>query len=149
MSTLRIRSGEGVNMSDRTAELMRLCFEKVDLKGQDAVFFQNVMSALLEARSESEAQGKREEAQMWLDKWHPVEPQDIAWASHRLAMLQQYVENKNMCAMMVTKEWAEGICNIADDDPSVPLIEAQHRGASLAHLKEMARAWLQEDRGGS
>lgn len=41
-------------MSDRTAELMRLCLEKVDLKGQDAAFFQNVMNALLEARYESD-----------------------------------------------------------------------------------------------
>ena len=122
-------------MSDRTAELMRVCFEKVDLKGQDAVFFQNVMSALLEARSESEAQGKRGEAQMWFDKWHPVEPRDIAWASHRLAMLQQHVENNNMCAMRLTKEWAEQICSIADDDPSVPLIEAKYRGMSLTNLK--------------
>jgi hypothetical protein len=132
-------------MSDRTAELMRLCFEKVDLAGQDAVFFQNVMSALLEARSESEAQGRREEAQVWFYKWLPVEPQDIAWTSSRLAELQRSVEHAhgNNFAMLVTKEWAEQICNIADDDPSVPLIEAKHRGVSLAHLKEMARACLQ------
>jgi hypothetical protein len=140
-----------VNMSDRTAELMRLCFEKVDLEGQDAAFFQNVMSALLEARSESEAQGRREEAQVWFDKWRPVEPLDHAWASSRLAELQQLVESNNMCAMAVSKEWAEGICRIADDDPSVPLIEAKHRGMPLAQLKEMARACFQREgqRGGS
>ena len=56
-------------MSDRTAELMRLCFEKVDLPGEDAAFFQNVMNALLEARVESEAQERREEAHVWFDKW--------------------------------------------------------------------------------
>ena len=125
-------------MSDRTAELMRLCFEKVDLEGQDAAFFQNVMNALLEARYESESQGRREEAQVWFDKWSPVERRDIAWASSRLAELQQSVENKNMCVMAISKEDAETICNLADDDPSVPLVEAKHFGISLAHLKEIA-----------
>lgn len=92
-------------MSDRTAELMRVCFEKVDLEGQDAAFFQNVMSALLEARSESEVQGRRAEAQVWLDRWRPVEPLDLAWASSRLAELQRQVEYKNtMCAMAISKE---------------------------------------------
>jgi hypothetical protein len=139
-------------MSDRTAELMRLCFEKVDLEGQDAAFFQNVMNALLEARYESESQGRREEAQVWFDKWSPVEPVDIAWACSRLAELQQLVENTrgNTVAMALTKEWAEGICNLADDDARVPLVEAKQRGVSLTHLKEMATAWLQrEDREGS
>ena len=131
-------------MSERTAELMRLCFEKVDLEGQDAAFFQNVMNALLEARYESESQGRREEAQVWLDKWSPVEPLDLAWTSSRLAELQQSVETK-MCAMLVTQEWAERICSIADDDPSVPLIEAKHRGMSLTNLKGIATAWLQRE----
>jgi hypothetical protein len=44
----------GVNMSDRTAELMRLCFEKIELEGEDAVFFQNVMNGPFETRHESE-----------------------------------------------------------------------------------------------
>jgi hypothetical protein len=134
-------------MSDRTAELMRLCFEKVDLEGQDAAFFQNVMNALLEARSESEAQGRREEAQVWFDKWRQLETLDLAWASSRLAKLQQLVENTrgNAVMMAITKEWAEGICNLADDDARVPLVEAKHRGVSLAHLKEMATAWLQRE----
>jgi hypothetical protein len=136
-------------MSDRTTELMRLCFEKVELEGQDAAFFQNVMNALLQARSESEAQGRREEAEVWLDKWHPVEPKDIAWASDRLAKLQQLVEHShgNTFMMALTKEWAEEIGNIADDDPRVPLIEAKHCGMPLVGLKQMATAWLQrEDR---
>ena len=32
-------------MSDSTTELMRICFEKVELGGEDAVFFQNEMNA--------------------------------------------------------------------------------------------------------
>jgi hypothetical protein len=129
-------------MSDRTAELMRLCFEKVDLEGEDAAFFQNVMNALLEARYESECQGRREEAHVWFDKWRQLETLDPVWASNRLAELQQSVETKNVFAMALTKEWAEGIRNLADDDPRVPLIEAKHFGMSLAHLKEMATAFL-------
>jgi hypothetical protein len=39
------------------------------LEGEDAVFFQNVMSALLETRHESECQARLEEARLWFDKW--------------------------------------------------------------------------------
>jgi hypothetical protein len=56
-------------MSDRTAELMRLCFEKIELDGEDAVFFQNVMNALFETRHESECRARLEEARAWFDKW--------------------------------------------------------------------------------
>jgi hypothetical protein len=56
-------------LSDKVTELMRLCSERVDLEGADAVFFQNVMSALLETRHESECQARLEEARVWFDKW--------------------------------------------------------------------------------
>jgi Ca2+-binding EF-hand superfamily protein len=56
-------------MSDRTTELMRLCFEKIDSEGEDAVFFQNVMNALFEARHESECRARLDEALVWFDKW--------------------------------------------------------------------------------
>jgi hypothetical protein len=44
--------------------------------------------------------------------------------------------------MAVTKEWAKEICNMTDDDPRVPLIEANHRGITLAYLKQIATAFL-------
>lgn len=109
------------------------------------------MNALWEARYESESQGRREEAQVWFDKWRQLETLDPVWASNRLAELQQLVENTrgNTVAMALTKEWAEGICNLAADDARVPLVEAKHLGVSLAHLQEMATAWLErEERGG-
>ena len=81
-------------MSDRTDELMRFCVEKVDLEGEDAVFFQNVLNAVLETRHESECRARLEEARVWFDKWHPLETQDLAWASERVIMLQQMVETK-------------------------------------------------------
>jgi hypothetical protein len=124
-------------MSDRTTELMRLCCEKVDLEGEDAVFFQNVMNALLESRHESECQARLEEARMWFDKWRLIEIQDFAWASERVAMLQQMVEDKGVVIYM-TNEMAETICNLTENDPSVPLIEAKYRGLSLAKLKQIA-----------
>jgi len=66
-------------MSDRTAELMRLCFEKIELDGEDAVFFQNVMNAPFETRHESECRARLEEARVWFDKWLSQETQDLAW----------------------------------------------------------------------
>lgn len=45
-------------MSDRTTELMHLCCERVDAEGEDALFFQNVMNALLETRHESECRAR-------------------------------------------------------------------------------------------
>jgi hypothetical protein len=119
---------------------MRLCFEKVDLGAQDAALFQDVMNALLEARSESEAQGRLEEARVWFDKWRPLETLDLAWGSGRVAILEQLVESKNAVVMAMTEEMAQTICNLADDSPSVPLIEAFYYGMSLADLKEIATA---------
>ena len=113
---------------------MRLS-ERVDLEGEDAVFFQNVMSAILEARHESECQARLEEARVWFDKCRLHETQDFAWASERLAMLQQMVEDKGVVIYM-TKEMAETICNLAENDPSVPLIEAKYSGMPLANLKK-------------
>jgi hypothetical protein len=52
---------------------MRLCFEKIELDGQDAVFFQNVMNALFETRHESECRARLEEARVWFDKWRLLE----------------------------------------------------------------------------
>ena len=100
-------------------------------------------SRILEARSESESQVRREEAQVWFDKWRQLETLDPVWASNRLAELQSLVENTrgNTVMMALTKEWAEGICKLADDDARLPLVEAKHRGVSLAHLKEIATAW--------
>jgi hypothetical protein len=83
-------------MSDSTTELMRICFEKVELGGEDAVFFQNAMNAFLEAGHESECRARLEEARVWLDKWRPLETKDLDWASGRVAMLQQMVEVKGM-----------------------------------------------------
>jgi len=37
---------------------MRICFEKVELGGEDAVFFQNVMNAFLEVDHESECRAR-------------------------------------------------------------------------------------------
>lgn len=50
-------------MSDRTTELMRLCFERIDLLigREDAVFFQNVMNALFETRHESGCRARLDE----------------------------------------------------------------------------------------
>jgi hypothetical protein len=124
-------------MSDRATELMRLCCEKVDLEGEDALFFQNVMNALLETRHEAECRARLEEARVWSDKWHPLETPDFAWACERIARLQQMVENKGVVIYM-TKEMAETICDLAETDPSVPLIEARYRGISLANLKQIA-----------
>jgi hypothetical protein len=126
-----------MDMSDRTTERMRLCCEKVDLEGEDAVFFENVMNALLETRHESECQARLEEARMWLNKWKLTEKQDFAWASERVAMLLQMVEDKGVVIYM-TNEMAETICSLAENDPSVPLIEAKYRGLSLASLKQIA-----------
>jgi hypothetical protein len=124
-------------MSDKTTELMRLCCEKVDLEGEDALFFQNVMNALLETRHESECRARLEEARVWFDKWRLLETQDFAWASERVTMLQQMAENKSVVIYM-TKEIADAICSLAEDDPSVPLIEAKYGGMSLANLKQIA-----------
>jgi hypothetical protein len=123
-------------MSDRTAELMRLCFEKMGLDG-DAVFFRNVMNALFETRHE--CRERLEEARVWFDKWLSQETQDLAWASARVSMLQEMVENKGVVIYM-TNEMADTICSLGDNDPSVPLIEANFGGISLVSLKEMARA---------
>ena len=41
-------------------------------------------------------------------------------------MLQQMVEDKGVVIYM-TNEMAETICNLAENDPSVPLIEAKYR----------------------
>ena len=70
-------------MSDSTTELMRICFEKVELGGEDAVFFQNVINAFLEVGHESECRARLEEARVWLDKWRPLETKDLDWASGR------------------------------------------------------------------
>jgi hypothetical protein len=124
-------------LSDKVTELMRLCSERVDLEGEDAVFFQDVMSAVLETHHESECQARLEEAQVWFDKWRLHETQDLAWASERVAMLQQMVRDKGVVIYM-TKEMAETICNLAENDPSVPLIEAKYSGMPLADLKQIA-----------
>jgi len=124
-------------LSDKATELMRLCSERVDLEGEDAVFFQNVMNALLETRHESECQARLEEARVWFDKWRLLETQNLAWASERVAMLQQMVKDKGV-AIYMTKEMAETICNLAEKDPSVPLIEAKYSGMPLADLKQIA-----------
>jgi hypothetical protein len=113
----------GVNMSDRTAELMRLCFEKIELEGEDAVFFQNVMNGPFETRHESECRARLEEARVWFDKWLSQETLDCAWASERVSMLQEMVENKGV-VIYITNEMADTLCSLGDNDPSVPLIEA-------------------------
>ena len=125
-------------MSDRATDLMRLCVEKVDLEGEDAFFFQNVMNALLETRHESECRARLEEARVWFDKWCSREMQDLGWASERVSMLQKMVENKGLVIYM-TNEMADTICNLGENDPSVPSIEAKYGGISLVNLKQMAR----------
>lgn len=126
-------------MSDKATDLMRLCSERVDLEGEDAVFFQNVMNALLETRHESECQARLEEARVWFDKWRLLETPDLAWASERVAKLQQMVEDSSVVIYM-TKEMAETVWNLGENDPNVPLIEAKYRGMSLATLKQIALA---------
>ena len=129
-------------MRDSTSELMRLCIEKVELEGEDAVFFQNVMNALLHAEAKSECRAQLEEAQVWFDKWRPLETRDLDWATDRLAKLHQIVENVegNTVAISMTKEMAQRIYNLAENDPSVPLIEAKYLGMRLADLKQVALA---------
>lgn len=125
-------------MSDRTTDLMRLCVEKVDLEGEDAFFFQNVMNALLETRHESECRARLEEAQVWFDKWCSREMPNLRWASERVSMLQEMVENRGLVIYM-TNEMADTICNLGENDPRVPSIEAKYGGISLVNLKQMAR----------
>jgi len=48
------------------------------------------------------------------------------------------VENKGLVIYM-TNEMADTICNLGENDPSVPSIEAQYGGISLVNLKQMAR----------
>jgi hypothetical protein len=83
-------------MSENTAEMMRLCFEKIDAGGDDAQFFQGVRDALLEARHESEMIGRLDEARVWLAKWHEPDPQTLQWATDRIEMLQRSVETKGI-----------------------------------------------------
>jgi hypothetical protein len=116
---------------------MRLCSERVDLEGEDAVLFQNVMSVLLETRQKSERQARLEEARVWFDRCRLHETQDLAWASERLAMLQPMVEDKGVVIYM-TKEMAETICNLVENDPSVLLIQVKYSGMPLASLKRLA-----------
>ena len=116
---------------------MRICFEKVELGGEDAVFFQNVMNAFLEVDHESECRARLEEARVWLDKWRPLETKDLDWAPGRVAMLQQMVEVKGM-AISMAAELAETICGLAENDPRGPLIEAKYWGMPLADLKKLA-----------
>ncbi len=125
-------------MSDKTTELMRLCFEKIDLDGEDSVFFQNVMNAFFETRHESECRARLDEARVWFDKWRLLETHDLARASERVSMLQEMAENKDVVIYM-TNEMANTICSLDENDPSVPLIEAKYGGVSLATLKQMAR----------
>ena len=124
-------------MSDKATELMRLCCERIDLEGEDAVFFQNVMSALLETRHEAECEARLVEARVWFDKWRLLETQDLAWAAERVAMLQQMVEDKGVVIYM-TKEMAETICNLAENNPSVPSVERKYDGVPLDNLKQIA-----------
>lgn len=124
-------------MSDRTTELMHLCCERVDAEGEDALFFQNVMNALLETRHESECRARLEEARVWFDRWRPLETEDLVWASERVARLRRMVEDKGAVIYM-TQEMAATICDLAENDPSVPLIEARYRGTSMANLKQIA-----------
>jgi hypothetical protein len=64
--------------------------------------------------------------------------QDLGWASERVSMLQEIVENKGLVIYM-TNEMADTICNLGENDPSVPSIEAKYGGISLVNLKQMAR----------
>jgi hypothetical protein len=65
------------------------------------------------------------------------EARDLAWASDRVAMLKETAENKGVVIYM-TEEMAGTICNLGENDPSVPLIEAQYGGMLLASLKQIA-----------
>ena len=93
-------------MRDSTSELMRLCIEKVELEGEDAVFFQNVMNALLHAETKSECRAQLEEAQVWFDKWRPLETRDLDWASDRLAKLHQSICFRRTCSSGPSKLYA-------------------------------------------
>ena len=64
--------------------------------------------------------------------------QDLGWASERVSMLQEMVEHKGLVIYM-TNEMADTICNLGENDPSVPSIEAKYGGISLVNLKQMAR----------
>jgi hypothetical protein len=97
------------------------------LEGEDAFFFQNVMNALLETRHESECRARLEEARVWFDKWRSREMQDLGWASERVSMLQEMVENKGLVIYM-TNKMADTICNLSENDPSGPSIEAKCGG---------------------
>jgi hypothetical protein len=88
---------------------------------------------------ESECRGRLEEARIWLDKWHPLETQSLAWASEQVTSLQRTIENKTM-AISLKEEMVETICNLAEIDPSVPSIEAQYGRMPLAELKKLAFA---------
>jgi hypothetical protein len=126
-------------MHDRNLPLLSFLSAKARLGGEDGPFFYDVMHALMRADHESECRGRLEEARVWFDKWHPLEAQDLAWASDRVATLQQTIENKAMMISM-KEEMVETICNLAENDPSVPLIEAQYGRMPLADLKKLALA---------
>ncbi len=91
---------KGVQMSENTTEMMRVCFEKIDAGGEDAQFFQRVHDALLEARHESEMIGRLDEARVWLAKWR--EP--LEWATGRIEMLQRNVERKGIVIREIGQE---------------------------------------------
>jgi hypothetical protein len=82
-------------MSEHTAEMMRLCFEKIDAGGDDAQFFQRVHDAFVEARHESEMIGRLDEARVWVANWHESD-QMLQWATDRIEMLQRSVETKGI-----------------------------------------------------
>jgi hypothetical protein len=62
---------------------------------------------------------------------------DLAWASDRVAMLQQMVRDRGAVIYM-TEEMAKTICNLAENDPRVQLIQAKYNGMPLADLKQSA-----------
>jgi hypothetical protein len=128
-----------MDMDDKTTGIFRLCWAKARLGGEDAPLFYDVIHALMRTHHESECRGRLEEARIWFDKWHPLETQDLAWASDRVATLQRTIENKAM-AISMKEEMVETICNLAENDPSVPLIEAQYGRMPLAELKKLALA---------
>jgi hypothetical protein len=128
-----------MNLDDRNLELISLCWAKGRLGGEDAPLFYDVIHALMRTDHESERRGRLEEARVWFDKWRSLETQDLAWASNRVAMLQQRVKLKASMISM-TKEMEETICSLAENDPSVPLIEAQYGRMPLADLKKLALA---------
>jgi hypothetical protein len=74
---------------------------------------------------------------VWFDKCSR-EMQDLGWASERVSMLQEMVENKGL-VIYRTNEMADTICNLGENDPSVPAIEAKYGGISLVSLKQLAR----------